>query len=180
MDADGRLIGVMPTQEALNLARERDLDLVEVSPKARPPVCRVMDYGKYKYELSKRAKKAKIRQHQMHMKEMRIRPKIEGHDYDFKTRKVHEFLEARDKVRVTVIFRGREMTHPDLGERVLKRLIEDVKGVGVPEGPIRREGRNMVLMLIPKPAGPSRGRAGGGAPEGATAGAERTESRAES
>jgi len=148
--ADGELMGVMSTQQALDLARDRNLDLVEVSPKSKPPVCRIMDYGKYKYELSKRAKKAKTRQHQMQMKEMRLRPKIEEHDYQFKTRKVREFLEDRDKVRVTVMFRGREMTHPDLGERILKRLVDDVAEAGVQEGPIRREGRHMVLMLIPK------------------------------
>jgi len=154
--ADGELLGVMPTQEALSLARERDLDLVEVSPKSRPPVCRIMDYGKYKYELSKRSKRARVRQHQMQMKEMRLRPKIEEHDFQFKARKVHKFLEDRDKVRVTVMFRGREMTHPDLGERVLNRLIEEVGEVGVPEGRIRREGRTMVIMLIPKPTGPAK------------------------
>jgi translation initiation factor IF-3 len=151
--ADGELIGVMPTQKAMELARERDLDLVEVAPRSRPPVCRIMDYGKYKYELSKRARKAKSRQHQIQMKEMRLRPKIEEHDYDFKAKKVRTFLEDRDKVRVTVIFRGREMTHPERGERILKRLVEDMSEVGVQEGPIRREGRNMVLMLIPKSSG---------------------------
>jgi translation initiation factor IF-3 len=149
--ADGEVIGVMPTQQALEMARERDLDLVEVAPKSRPPVCRIMDYGKYKYETSKRLKKAKTRQHQIQLKEMRIRPKIEEHDYEFKARKVREFLEERNKVRVTVIFRGREMTHPERGERILKRLVEDMSEVGSQEGPIRREGRNMVLMVIPKP-----------------------------
>jgi len=156
VDADGELIGVMPTQKAMELARERDLDLVEVAPRSRPPVCRIMDYGKYKYELSKRARKAKSRQHQIQMKEMRLRPKIEEHDYDFKAKKVRTFLEERDKVRVTVIFRGREMTHPERGEKILKRLVEDMSEVGVQEGPIRREGRNMVLMLIPKSSGGSK------------------------
>jgi translation initiation factor IF-3 len=151
--ADGELIGVMPTSQALDLARERELDLVEVSPRSRPPVCRIMDYGKYKYELSKRAKKAKSRQHQIQLKEMRLRPKIEEHDYEFKARKVRDFLAERDKVRVTVMFRGREMTHPELGEKILKRLVEDMGEVGVQEGPIRFEGRSMVLMLIPKAQG---------------------------
>jgi translation initiation factor IF-3 len=150
--ADGEVIGVMPTPKALEMARENDLDLVEVAPKSRPPVCRIMDYGKYKYETSKRLKKAKTRQHQIQLKEMRLRPKIEEHDYEFKARKVREFLEDRNKVRVTVIFRGREMTHPERGERILKRLVEDMSEVGSQEGPIRREGRNMVLMVIPKPA----------------------------
>ena len=167
VDADGELIGVMPTQKAMELARERDLDLVEVAPRSRPPLCRIMDYGKYKYELSKRAKKAKSRQHQIQMKEMRLRPKIEEHDYDFKAKKVRTFLEDRDKVRVTVIFRGREMTHPERGERILKRLVEDMSEVGVQEGPIRREGRNMVLMLIPKSSGSSK------SPSSKTAGGDR-------
>jgi len=161
--ADGELIGVMPTPKAMELAQERDLDLVEVAPRSRPPVCRIMDYGKYKYELSKRAKKAKSRQHQIQMKEMRLRPKIEEHDYEFKAKKVRGFLGERNKVRVTVIFRGREMTHPERGERILKPLVEHMSAVGVQAGPIRREGRNMVLMLIPKSTGgakPASGKTG--------------------
>ncbi len=168
--ADGELIGVMPTPQALEIARDRDLDLVEVAPKSRPPVCRIMDYGKYKYELSKRARKAKTRQHQIQMKEMRVRPKIDEHDYQFKARKVREFIEGRDKVRVTVIFRGREMTHPERGERILKRLVEDMSDVSVQEGPIRREGRNMVLMLIPKLSNVPKERAKETAPSGSKAG----------
>ncbi len=180
--ADGELVGVMPTPKALELARERDLDLVEVAPRSRPPVCRIMDYGKYKYELSKRAKKARSRQHQIQLKEMRVRPKIEEHDYEFKSKKVRGFLEERDKVRVTVIFRGREMTHPDRGEKILKRFVADMAEVGVQEGPIRREGRNMVLMLIPRtssmPKGPAVApKAASGAPKAAS-GAPKTASGA--
>ncbi len=140
----------MPPQEALALAQEQGLDLVEVAEKANPPVCRIMDYGKYKYEQAKRQREAKKHQHQMSVKEIKFRPKTSEHDYDFKKNHVREFLEARDKVKVTVMFRGREMAHPDVGQAVLHRLIQDVQDVGTVESLPQMEGRLMVLILVPK------------------------------
>ena len=123
---EGEQLGVLPTSEALAMAEERGLDLVEVSPKARPPVCKIMDYGKYMYQLNKRAKEAKKRQHVTVVKEVKMRPKIEPHDYDFKMRHAREFLHAGDKVKCTVIFRGRELAHKELGRRILDRLTVDL------------------------------------------------------
>ena len=117
---DGTQIGVLPVREALTLAQSKGLDLVEVSPTARPPVCRIMDYGKFKYEQNRRACKAKKKQHQMQLKEIKMRPKIEGHDYGFKIDHAREFLLARDKVKVTVTFRGREMAHQEIGYKLIQ------------------------------------------------------------
>ena len=149
---DGEQLGVIPTSEALAMAEERGLDLVEVSPKARPPVCKIMDYGKYMYQLRKRAKEAKKRQHVTVVKEVKMRPKIEPHDYDFKVRHAREFLAAGDKVKMTVIFRGRELAHKELGRRVLERAIEDLSDVANVEVAIRAEGRSMVMVLAARPA----------------------------
>ena len=140
----------MPPQEALALAQELGLDLVEVAEKAKPPVCRIMDYGKYKYEQAKRLREAKKHQHQMSVKEIKFRPKTSEHDYEFKKNHVHEFLAARDKVKVTVMFRGREMAHPEVGQALLQRLIADVAEVGSVESLPKMEGRFMVLILVPK------------------------------
>jgi translation initiation factor IF-3 len=149
---DGEQLGVLPTSEALAMAEERGLDLVEVSPKARPPVCKIMDYGKYMYQLNKRAKEAKKRQHVTVVKEIKMRPKIEPHDYDFKVRHAREFLAAGDKVKCTVIFRGRELAHKELGRRLMERAIEDLSDVANVEVAIRPEGRSMMMVLAPKPA----------------------------
>ena len=151
IDADGTQVGVLPTQEAMALAEERGLDLVEVSPKARPPVCKIMDYGKYMYQLNKRAKEAKKRQHVTHLKEIKMRPKIEPHDYDFKTRHAREFLDEGDKVKATVIFRGRELAHKELGRRLLDRMVVDLEDIANVEVAIRSEGRSMTMVLSPKP-----------------------------
>ena len=152
IDDDGEQLGVLPTSEALAMAEERGLDLVEVSPKARPPVCKIMDYGKYMYQLRKRAKEAKKRQHVTIVKEVKMRPKIEPHDYDFKVRHARQFLEAGDKVKVTVNFRGRELAHKELGRRLMERAIEDLDDIANVEVPIRSEGRSMVMVLAAKPA----------------------------
>ncbi len=149
---DGEQVGIMPTSEALALAEEKGLDLVEVSPKARPPVCKIMDYGKYMYQLNKRAKEARKRQHVTVVKEVKMRPKIEPHDYNFKKRHAVEFLEEGDKVKCTVVFRGRELAHRELGRKVLERLIEDLSDIATVEVPIRSEGRTMVMILAHKPA----------------------------
>jgi len=139
-------------------AREQGLDLVEVAPTSRPPVCRIMDFGKYKYEKSKKEKAARKRQHQVVVKEIKMRPKIETHDYEFKKKHIVEFLEHGDKVKVTVQFRGREMAHTDLGRELLNQLTADLESVAKVEAPPRQEGRMMILLLTPvltrkKPAG---------------------------
>ena len=147
---DGEQIGVMSAEEALEIAREQGYDLVEVAEKATPPVCRIMDYGKYKYEQSKRAKEAKKHQHTIHVKEMKFRPKTEDHDYQFKLKHIKEFLAAGDKVKVTVRFRGREMTHTELGMRILEKLVGDTEDFASVEQQPKLEGRNMTLVLGPK------------------------------
>ncbi len=152
IDSDGTQIGVLPTSEALALAEDRGLDLVEVSPKARPPVCKIMDYGKYMYEQRKSAKEAKKRQHVTQVKEIKMRPKIEKHDYEFKVRHAREFLEQGDKVKCTVIFRGRELAHKELGAKIINRAVEDLSDVAQVEVPLRHEGRSIVLVLAPVPA----------------------------
>ena len=148
--ADGEQIGVMSAEEALEIAREQGYDLVEVAPKASPPVCRVMDYGKYKYEQSKRAKEAKKHQHIIHVKEMKFRPKTEDHDYQFKLKHVRKFLTEGNKAKMTVRFRGREMAHIDLGRRILEKLVKDTDDIASVEQQPKLEGRNMTLILGPK------------------------------
>jgi len=146
---DGEQLGVLPTRDALLRARELGFDLVEVAPKSRPPVCRIMDYGKYKYELSKKAKQARKRQHQVVVKEIKLRPKIETHDYDFKKKHIIEFLEHGDKVKVTLMFRGREMAHTDLGRKLLVQLASELVALAKVEAAPKQEGRNMTMLLTP-------------------------------
>lgn len=148
--AEGEQIGVVTVDEGLKMAREQGLDLVEVAPKATPPVCRVMDYGKYKYEVSKRAKEAKKHQHIISVKEMKFRPKTEEHDYQFKLKHIQKFLADGNKAKITVMFRGREMVHTELGKKVLERLIEDTQDFAGVEQQPRLEGRNMTIVLAPK------------------------------
>ncbi len=140
----------MSAEEALEIAREQGYDLVEVAPKASPPVCRVMDYGKYKYEQSKRAKEAKKHQHIIHVKEMKFRPKTEDHDYQFKLKHVRKFLTEGNKAKMTVRFRGREMAHIDLGRRILEKLVKDTDDIASVEQQPKLEGRNMTLILGPR------------------------------
>lgn len=147
---DGEQVGILGIKEALVYAQERQLDLVEVSPTAHPPVCRVMDFGKYKYEQNKKAQKAKRKQRIMHLKEVKLRPKIEEHDFNFKVAHGREFLEAHDKVKFTVTFRGRELAHSQTGYRLLERVVKDLEEVGQVETPPRMEGRNLVLLMIPR------------------------------
>lgn len=146
---DGEQIGIVPTAEALEKAREAGLDLVEVSPNSRPPVCRILDFGKFKYELAKKDKMAKKKQHAFQLKEMRFRPKIDEHDFQFKTKHVREFLESGSKVRVYVMFRGREMAHTEFGREVLNRVIEELQEIAVVEAHPKQEGRNMTMVLAP-------------------------------
>ena len=147
---NGEQIGVVSVDEGLKLAREQELDLVEVAPKATPPVCRIMDYGKYKYEQSKRAKEAKKHQHMIVVKEMKFRPKTEEHDYQFKLKHIQKFLAEGDKVKITVMFRGRELVHTELGRKTLERLIQETQDIAAVEQPPRLEGRNMTLVFVPK------------------------------
>lgn len=147
---DGDQLGIMVTKDALKLAEDQGLDLVEISPDARPPVCRILDYGKYLYDESKNAKKAKKRQSNTQLKEMRYRPKIDEHDINFKTEKLREFLTDGHKVRAYVEFRGREMTHTEFGYRILERIKEMLVDVGQPEPSVRMEGRHMSLIINPK------------------------------
>jgi translation initiation factor IF-3 len=148
---DGEQVGILAIREALQFAQERNLDLVEVSPTAKPPVCRVMDFGKFKYEQNKKQQKARRKQHVTHLKEVKLRPKIEEHDYNFKVEHGRKFLEMHDKVKFTVVFRGREMAHPEAGTRLLSKVIKDLEGVGQVEIPARMEGRSMVLLMVPRP-----------------------------
>ena len=130
-------------------AREKGMDLVEVAPNARPPVCRIMDYGRYKYEQAKAEREAKKKQHVTQMKEIKMRPNIEEHDFEFKTRHIKRFLQERDKVKVTIMFRGREMAHTENGKAVLDDVIEEIGDLAIVEQQARLEGRNMFLILAP-------------------------------
>ena len=146
---DGNQIGVVDTQQALRYAQERDLDLVEVAPEARPPVCRVLDYSKYKYEQEQKAKAARRHQKQVNVREIKLRPKIADNDYETKKNHVVRFLKGDDRVKVTIMFRGREQTHPERGERLLMRLAEDVNELGTVEQAPQQDGRNMTMLLAP-------------------------------
>jgi translation initiation factor IF-3 len=147
---DGDQLGVMPVEEALREARERGLDLVEVAPTARPPVVKIMDYGKYRFQQNKAARAARKKQHVIHMKEVKFRPGISDHDFDFKTRHAREFLEGGNKVKMTMMFRGRQVTHPELGREVLMRAFELVEDMAKMETEPKLEGRNMTMVLAPK------------------------------
>ena len=140
----------MPIKEALDRARGLNLDLVEVSPDSRPPVCRIMDYGKFKYELAKKDKMAKKKAHAFQMKEMRFRPKIDEHDYQFKMKHVREFLMTGSKVRTFVLFRGREMTRVDFGQKLLERLAQDLTDIATIDMAAKMEGRSMTMVVSPR------------------------------
>ena len=140
----------MPVREAIRVAADRDLDLVEVAPTARPPVCRIMDYGRYKYEQSKREREARKKQHVVDIKEVRMTPKIEDHDFSVKTKNAERFLRDGDKVKVTVRFRGREIVHSNLARKLLMEMAENLADVGSVERQPRVEGRHMIMILSPK------------------------------
>jgi len=148
---DGNQLGVMPTQQALGLAREQGLDLVEVSPTSRPPVCRIMDFGKFKYEQSKKQKQSKKKQHTFQVKEVKFRPKTEEHDYQFKKRHAEDFLSKHFKVKFTLMFRGREMDHKEMGYRILDRLTKELAHVGQVDRQPEFEGRFMIMYMSPLP-----------------------------
>jgi len=144
----------MPPPQALILARQKGLDLVEISPTAVPPVCRIMDYGKYQYQEQKRAREAKRHQKVIEVKEIKFRPKVDEHDYQFKKNHIERFIEDGDKVKATIFFRGREMAHPEIGHRILMRLIQDLSEVAVAETMPRQEGNQMHTILTGKKGAP--------------------------
>ena len=150
ISADGKQVGVLPLKEAMRIAEEQGLDLVEVAPNASPPVCRIMNYGKYKYQQSKRTHDARKHQTVIHVKEVKLRPRTEEHDFQFKLRHAQRFLSEGNKVKVSVLFRGREMAYPEHGMEVINRFIEGMKDLMVVEQAPRLEGRNMVTILAPK------------------------------
>ena len=152
IDDEGNQVGVLKTPDALAFAQERELDLVEVAPEARPPVCRVLDYSKYKYEQAQKVKQARKHQQQITVREIKFRPKIAEHDYDTKKHHVERFLRHKDKVKVTIMFRGREVTHPERGTAILDRLAEELAELGVVEQRPMQEGRNMTMMMGPSKA----------------------------
>jgi translation initiation factor IF-3 len=149
IDPDGKQLGIKPLPEALNIARQMDLDLVEVAAEANPPVCRVMDYNRFKYEAAQRAKESRRKATSTGIKEMKYRPKIGSGDFDTKTRQVSRFLGEGHKVKITIMFRGREMSHPELGKRILDQVAEAVAGFAKVEAAPKLDGRNMVMVLAP-------------------------------
>jgi translation initiation factor IF-3 len=149
---DGEQLGIMPIQEALDTARQRELDLVEVAPDAQPPVCRIMDFGKYKYTQSRRLKEARKKQTTIQVKEVKMGPKTEKHDFEFKLKHVRRFLEEGHKAKVTVRFKGREMAHTELGWKMLQKMVEAVTDIAVVESNPRMEGRMLHLIMSPKQA----------------------------
>jgi len=149
IDSEGTKIGVVPINVALEKAEEAGLDLVEISPTAKPPVCKIINYGKYKFELEKKAKESKKNQQIVKLKEIRLQPKIEKHDYEFKLQHVKDFLEEGDKVKITIRFRGRQMAHTYLGEEVLLKFEEDLKEFGTVEKKPGIEGKSMSMIIVP-------------------------------
>ena len=152
IDFDGNQMGVYPTAQAQRIADDMDLDLVEIAPNATPPVCRIMDYGKFKYDQAIKAKQARKNQNKIEIKEMKFRPKIDVGDYTTKKKHVLRFLDGGNKVKITIMFRGREMAHPEQGLSILERLADDLKDVAVIENQPKMEGRNMHMLIAPLPA----------------------------
>ena len=150
IDETGQQLGIMPPPQALAIARQKGLDLVEISPTAVPPVCRIMDFGKYQYQEQKRSREAKKHQRVIEVKEIKFRPKVDEHDYDFKKKHIERFLSEGDKVKATIFFRGREMAHPEIGRRILERLIADLGEQAVAETMPRMEGNQMHVILSQK------------------------------
>ncbi|KJS66503.1 MAG: translation initiation factor IF-3 [Peptococcaceae bacterium BICA1-7] len=150
VDADGNQLGIMPTRDAMKMAEERQLDLVEIAPQAKPPVCRIMDFGKYKYEQSKREKEARKKQRIIELKEIKMRPNIEDHDFYVKVKNAVRFLKDGDKVKATMVFRGREIVHTQLGRQLLVRMAEELKDLCNIERQPKLEGKNMIMILSSK------------------------------
>ena len=148
---DGSQIGIVSIRDALELAEEQGLDLVEVAPNAKPPVCKIIDYGKFRYERTRRARNARKKQHTVEVKEIRLRPKIDDHDYEFKMRNARKFLKARNKVKVSVLFRGREKSHSERGQELLERMADDLSDVAMIEQEPQMDGRSMILIMVLAP-----------------------------
>lgn len=148
---NGEQLGILTIEQALRMAQDEGMDLVEVSPLAKPPVCKIMDYGKFKYTEKRKQSEAKKKQVVVQLKEVKLRPRTEEHDYNVKIKKIREFLEEANKARVTVMFRGREITHRELGTKVLERVVSDLKDTAVIEAAARMEGRQMFMILAPNP-----------------------------
>jgi translation initiation factor IF-3 len=178
IDDEGQQVGILKTPDALRYAQERDLDLVEVAPEARPPVCRVLDYSKYKYELAQKQKAARKHQQQITIREIKFRPKIAQNDYDTKKGHVTRFLKHKDKVKVTIMFRGREVTHPERGAMLLERLAEELAELAIVEQRPIQDGRNMTMMLGPSKAVLAEGAVDARAPKADAAPAEADAERA--
>jgi len=153
IDDEKKQLGVLSPTQALAIAREKNLDLVEIAPQAAPPVCRIMDYGKFLYELHKKEHESKKHQKQIQIKEIKFRPKISTHDYDFKMRHIFRFLEEGNKVKVTVMLRGREKQKPELGIKILDKVLEQVEGLGAQDGDIRKQGWSVSAMLVASKTG---------------------------
>ena len=149
ISSDGRNLGTLPTREAIEIAKEEGLDLIEISPNANPPVCKIMDMGKYKYDLQKKANLAKKKQKVVSLKEIKLRPGTEAHDYNFKIKNAKKFITKGDKVKFTVKFKGREMQHTELGKDLMKRIIEETKDIAKVESQPKFEGRQMVMIIQP-------------------------------
>ena len=150
INSEGNQLGIMPSREALRIAKEQGLDLVEVAPNSQPPVCRVMDYGKFKYQQSKKSQEAKKSQTTIQVKEIKVRPGTEEHDIQYKLRNIKRFLGQGNKVKVRIFFKGREIAHSDIGKHLLERIADEVEDLGVVERRPRLDGRNMVMIIAPK------------------------------
>lgn len=153
IDEKGNQVGIVPTQEALQMARERGLDLMEISPNAQPPVCKICDYGKFKYEKKKKEHEARKKQTVIKVKEIQLRPQTEEHDLEYKFKNVRTFLEEGDKAKITIMFRGREITYVDQGFKIMKQLAEQVKDIAVVEAHPKLEGKKLIMILAPAPGG---------------------------
>ena len=149
INSDGTNLGTLSTQEAINIAKQKGLDLIEISPKANPPVCKIIDIGKYKYDLQKKANKAKKKQKTINLKEIKLRPVTEIHDYNFKIKNAQKFLSKGDKVKFTVLFKGREMQHTHLGHKLMQRIINDISALGKVEVQPKFEGRQIIMIVQP-------------------------------
>lgn len=167
---EGEQLGILPIERAQEIAEEQGLDLVEVAPLARPPVCRIMDYGKFKYEEQRQQREARKKQHHVQIKEVKMRPGIEDHDYDFKLRHARRFLEEGNKVKLTMMFRGRQMAHPEFGRQVLDRVSQALQDISKVESHPMMEGRSMVMMIAPLKAAQPAGGSSGGSERSAPAG----------
>lgn len=159
IDEVGNQVGIVPTNEALQMAREKGLDLMEISPNAQPPVCKICDYGKFKYEKKKKEQVAKKKQTVIKVKEIQLRPQTEEHDLDYKFKNVRTFLIEGDKAKITIMFRGREITYVDQGFKIMNQLIDKVKDVGIVEAPPKIEGKKLIMVLAPAPTGKKGGTA---------------------